>query len=94
MSTTKIADQIGCTQQHVSKIKGEVTTTCNLPDRVTGKDGKSYPASKRLPAEKIADVEERLRGRKARRTLGRCGCSRILAVDGRYVGRTAVASDG
>ena len=47
MSTTKIAEQVGCSQQRVSQVKSEVTRTSHLPDRVVGKDGKSYPASKR-----------------------------------------------
>jgi hypothetical protein len=38
MSTTKIAEQIGCTHQHVSKVKNEVATGCNLPDRVVGSE--------------------------------------------------------
>ena len=44
-SQNEIAAQIGCSQRYVSTIRGEVRTTSNLPDRVTGKDGKSYPAS-------------------------------------------------
>ena len=47
-SQNQIAEQIGCTQQWVAKVKSEIqdTTTCNLPTRVTGKDGKSYPAAR------------------------------------------------
>lgn len=41
MSTTKIAEQIGCNQSYVSSLKSQVSGTTNLPDRVTGKDGKS-----------------------------------------------------
>lgn len=45
-SATMIAEQIGCSQQHVQHVKAGVTSACNLPSRVTGKDGKSYPASR------------------------------------------------
>ena len=43
-SQHKIADQIGCSQQFVSRVRAQVTTGCHLPDRVTGRDGKSYRA--------------------------------------------------
>lgn len=45
-SANQIAQQIGCGQQYVSRIREEVTPMRNLPSRVTGKDGKSYPASR------------------------------------------------
>lgn len=45
-SQNQIADQIGCSQRYVSSVKDQVRTTSNLPDRVIGKDGKSYPSSK------------------------------------------------
>ena len=46
-SANLVAEQIGCAQQYVSRLKAEqVTTRGNVPDRVTGKDGKSYPANK------------------------------------------------
>lgn len=51
MSQNQMADLIGCSQRHVSTVKDEVRTTSNLPSRVTGKDGKSYPASRRAIAE-------------------------------------------
>lgn len=45
-SAHEIAAQVGCTQQWVSARRAQVTTTCHLPDRVTGRDGKSYPATR------------------------------------------------
>ncbi len=60
-SQNEIAEQIGCSQRHVSTVRAEVRTTSNLPDRVTGKDGKSYPASRpsRQPAPGPAPAEGR-----------------------------------
>lgn len=48
-SANQIAAQIGCTDAYVGRIKSEVHTSMNLPSRVTGKDGKSYPASRKRP---------------------------------------------
>jgi hypothetical protein len=47
MSTTAIAEHIGCTHQRVA----QVANICNLPrpDKVIGKDGKEYPARKIRP---------------------------------------------
>lgn len=44
-SGNQIAEQIGCNQSTVQRVRDEVMQTHNLPDRVTGKDGKSYPAT-------------------------------------------------
>ena len=43
----ELAEQIGCSDRYVLNIKDEVRTTSHLPNRVTGKDGKSYPATRR-----------------------------------------------
>jgi hypothetical protein len=48
-SQRDIAAQIGCSQQYVQQLRVQVTSSCHLPDRVTGKDGKSYPASRKRP---------------------------------------------
>lgn len=40
-SASAIADQLGCSHTWVNRTKSEVETTFNLPERVTGKDGKS-----------------------------------------------------
>ena len=44
-SPTVIAEQVGCARQYVNKVQG--ATSCTLPARVTGKDGKGYPAGLR-----------------------------------------------
>ena len=48
LSQGRVARHVGCTQQYVSKIREQVTTSCDLPDRVLGRDGKLYSA--RRPA--------------------------------------------
>ena len=49
-SQRRIAGQIGCSQQYVGKVRAEVTTSCHLPERTVGTDGKSYPAGGNTPA--------------------------------------------
>ncbi len=46
-----LAEQIGCSYQFVQQEKPKVASTCHLPSRVTGKDGKSCPASSRACAD-------------------------------------------
>lgn len=41
-----MAEQVGCTHAYVDGIRKQVASSSHLPDRVTGKDGKSYPASR------------------------------------------------
>ena len=48
-SQRRIAEQIGCTHQYVSKVRGQVATSCHLPERTVGTDGKSYPAGGKTP---------------------------------------------
>lgn len=48
-SSNQLAEQIGCSAQYVQQRRAKVPSTWNLPERVTGKDGKSYPASHRSP---------------------------------------------
>lgn len=48
-SQREIAEQVGCSKTWVQNMKAEivqVVTTDHLPERVIGKDGKSYPASR------------------------------------------------
>lgn len=47
-SISLIAEQVGCALSYAQRVESEVTARGNLPqrDRVTGKDGKSYPASR------------------------------------------------
>lgn len=44
-SAGRIAEQIGCSQDYVSHIRAQVMKTFDLPDRVVGKDGKTYNAT-------------------------------------------------
>ena len=46
-SAVQLSTQIGCTDAYVGRIRAEVHTSMNLPDRVIGKDGKSYPSTRR-----------------------------------------------
>lgn len=48
-SQRRIAAQIGCSQQYVGKVRAQVTTSCHLPERTVGTDGKSYPAGGNTP---------------------------------------------
>ena len=43
-SQREIAEQIGCSQPWVCDIKKQVIGAYQLPDHVTGKDGKGFPA--------------------------------------------------
>lgn len=45
MSGQRIAAQIGCSASYVSRIKSVVSTRADLPERVVGSDGRTYPAS-------------------------------------------------
>lgn len=68
ISTPRIAEQVGCSHVYVLKVReqwgkqNQVVTGYNLPARVTGKDGKSYPAkhdkSQRAVAERVEQVRE------------------------------------
>lgn len=51
-SGREIAEQIGCNQNYVSERRREVSATTHLPEKVKGKDGKSYPATRKaMPTE-------------------------------------------
>lgn len=56
-SATSLAEQIGCSDRYVLDIKAQVRTTSDLPSRVTGKDGKSYPASRPAPTRPATTVD-------------------------------------
>ena len=53
---SEIAAQVGCAQQYVSRMKSEFTTSGELtpPEKVTGRDGKTYPTSK--PRKPVVEV--------------------------------------
>lgn len=57
-SINQIAEQIGVNQRYASEVKSQVSATTNLPDRVTGKDGKSYPSSRPESAARHPKAEE------------------------------------
>ena len=46
LSQVRIATQVGCTQQYVSRVRGQLTTSCKLPDRVVGVDGRRRAATR------------------------------------------------
>ena len=54
-----IADQVGCSQQYVCRIKDEFTTSGKLEtqETVTGKDGKEYPTRKPHKKDTEQDIE-------------------------------------
>lgn len=52
-SINQIAEQIGVNQRYASGVRSEVSATTNLPDRVIGKDGKSYPAAHEQPPRRL-----------------------------------------
>lgn len=85
-SQNQIAEQIGCSQQHVQQIKVQVTSTCNLPATVTGKDGKTYPASKTAAAairsQEFTKVAEAIQAGESSKAI----CER-LDVRGDFVGQ-------
>ena len=56
LSQVRLARQIGCSHQYVGKIRGQVATRRNLPQRVVGVDGKSYPAKQTRSVETTRDV--------------------------------------
>lgn len=46
VSQVRIAKQVGCAQQYVSRIRAQLTTSGMLPDRVVGSDGRKRPATR------------------------------------------------
>lgn len=75
-SQREISDQIGCAQSYVQKLRADyqVNTGVHLPNRITGKDGKNYPAVRGAEHPKAAEVRERIRAGEStetiRKTLG------------------------
>lgn len=56
LSLRRIAAQVGCSKSYVGKLRGEVSTSGHLPERVVGADGRSYPAT-RLPSDQRTSPE-------------------------------------
>ena len=46
LSQVRIAAQVGCAQQYVSRVRGQLTTSGKLPDRVVGVDGRRRAATR------------------------------------------------
>ena len=46
ISQVRIAGQVGCTHQYVSKIRQQLATSCKLPERVVGIDGRERAATR------------------------------------------------
>lgn len=53
-SAREIAEQIGCHHDYASEVRKQVSATRHLPSHVTGRDGKSYPASRPTGAARPA----------------------------------------
>ena len=46
VSQRRIAAHVGCAQQYVGRVREQLTTRCQLPDRVVGRDGRRRPATR------------------------------------------------
>ena len=46
LSQHRIAAQVGCTHQYVGKVRAQLATSCQLPDRVVGIDGRRRAATR------------------------------------------------
>lgn len=46
LSQRRIAAQVGCTHQYVGLVRSQLASTCQLPDRVVGVDGRSRAATR------------------------------------------------
>ena len=46
LSQVRIAGHVGCTHQYVSRVRGQLATSCKLPDRVVGVDGRRRAATR------------------------------------------------
>lgn len=57
----EIADQVGCSARYVSTVRDQiqVRSSSHLPDYITGKDGKQYPAS-RGPNQRSVEKREQI----------------------------------
>lgn len=58
-STSLIAEQVGCTHPYVSRLRQEAAASSSnkVPERVVGKDGKSYPSSRPRSTSEISRRE-------------------------------------
>ena len=58
VSQVRISAQVGCSQQYVSKVRAQLTTSCMLPDRVVGSDGRERPATRPSTSRQRARAED------------------------------------
>ena len=58
VSQVRITAQVGCSQQYVSKVRAQLTTSCMLPDRVVGSDGRERPATRPSTSRQRARAED------------------------------------
>ena len=58
VSQVRIATQVGCTHQYVGKVREQLATSCKLPERVVGKDGRERPATRPSKNRKPARHED------------------------------------
>ena len=62
ISQARIAAHVGCTHQYVSKVRAQHATSCMLPDRVVGADGRTRPATRQSPSSVAAGSPARADG--------------------------------
>ena len=55
LSQGRVARHVGCTQQYVSKIREQLTTSCKLLDLVVGRDGTLYSARRPASARPVSE---------------------------------------
>ena len=62
VSQREIAAHVGCTHQYVGKVREQLATSCQLPDRVVGRDGRERPATRpsknRQPAVRVDQISQ------------------------------------
>ncbi len=97
-SQRKLAGQIGCSKTYVQRLKTQVVTSDHLPTHVTGKDGKSYPATRRStsPHTKETPVDgapppASARSRRPAAVAARRERIRTMAADGHSIPQIAAA---
>ena len=59
VSQTRIAAQVGCSHQYVGKVRRQLATSCKLPDRVVGSDGRERPATRPSSKRQRANADDK-----------------------------------
>lgn len=95
-SLNMIADQIGCARSYVQRVGDEVAPRGHV-EKVTGKDGKSYPASRQTaaPAQSgpLPDMRDKSGKKLPESTIRNVERAREMAADG-YTSRQIAAEIG